>query len=591
MQQKAHDLFCRIFMDARMKDQKVLISKCENDEHCDVDQVILDNFSDLDISKSVCLSSDFHRDIEFDSVFRHLDQTELKGSSHILRQLFECPSNDVGLLRKRQECLKEFGEHDDREFQKLKELESSVLWALTEPEEGISDLFNMMYFKLALMKKLNGCPEVLTGVNLYKIIFSPLVGILAPVIYFIVPYLVIWYSFGINISFRSYIKLLFTTMMNSGVVFGMAPKFKLVQGASYLLSMIFYFTGLFNSVEIAKTLYKVGRHLCGKVDKIAEFLKVSVEVIGKHWTEKMGDAFGGAVGCLSIEEELAYVRTLSFGPFKLLSNFGKHLVAYKSLHVSTLKSILKKVYVIDCVRALGAMRNKFNYGYTEYMTAEQPNMKLSGLRHPCIADAVPNDVSMGGKVPNNIIITGTNAGGKSVTIKGILINALMSQTCGVSCCDACAMTVFDSINAQINVPDSTGHESLFEAEMHRCKATLDGLRDNSGKNLVVMDEIFSSTNPLEAICGAYAVCNKIASFKNSMLIFTTHYNYLTKLSKLGGFVNYKMETLVGNDTIEFTYKLVRGVNKHHLALELLKRNGFDQDIIDAALAVKKKISA
>jgi DNA mismatch repair ATPase MutS len=110
-------------------------------------------------------------------------------------------------------------------------------------------------------------------------------------------------------------------------------------------------------------------------------------------------------------------------------------------------------------------------------------------------------------------------------------------------------------------------------------------------SLIVMDEIFNSTNPLEAVAGAYAVCKKMASYTNNILIFTTHYNYLTKLAKdkTYRFANYKMETIVNFDNIQFTYKLQRGVNKHLLALELLKRNGFDNDVIEEAIAIKNML--
>ena len=87
----------------------------------------------------------------------------------------------------------------------------------------------------------------------------------------------------------------------------------------------------------------------------------------------------------------------------------------------------------------------------------------------------------------------------------------------------------------------------------------------------------------------------MAQYQNNILIFTTHFNYLTKLAKDKSlrFVNYRMGTQHDEKqgTIYFDYKLERGVNKHLLALELLKKTGFDADIIDEAIQIKKHLTS
>jgi DNA mismatch repair ATPase MutS len=164
---------------------------------------------------------------------------------------------------------------------------------------------------------------------------------------------------------------------------------------------------------------------------------------------------------------------------------------------------------------------------------------------------------------------------------------------GITSASSACLTPFTYINTQINVPDATGHESLFEAEMHRCKHNLDMLSSVKGATLIVMDEIFNSTNPLEAVAGAFAVCKRMSQYSKNILIFTTHYNYLTKLAKEPKcrFANYRMETLVNGDKIEFTYKFQRGVNKHLLALELLKRSGFESSVIEDAIVIKNSLQS
>jgi DNA mismatch repair ATPase MutS len=176
-----------------------------------------------------------------------------------------------------------------------------------------------------------------------------------------------------------------------------------------------------------------------------------------------------------------------------------------------------------------------------------------------------------------------------------MVNLIMAQTMGLCASSSAIITPFTFINTQINVPDSTGYESLFEAEMHRCKYNLDSLEklDQKGFSLIIMDEIFNSTNPVEAISGAFAVCKRMSNYKTNMLIFTTHFNYLTKLAKepTCSFANYRMETIVDDEDIKFTYKLEKGVNKHLLALELLRKSGFESNIITDAIKIKNKLTS
>ena len=67
-------------------------------------------------------------------------------------------------------------------------------------------------------------------------------------------------------------------------------------------------------------------------------------------------------------------------------------------------------------------------------------------------------------------------------------------------------------------------ESLFEVEMHRSLAHINMCKSLSDekKSFIIMDEIFSSTNPVEGISGAYAIAKKMASFENSVCLDVDH---------------------------------------------------------------------
>jgi DNA mismatch repair ATPase MutS len=175
-------------------------------------------------------------------------------------------------------------------------------------------------------------------------------------------------------------------------------------------------------------------------------------------------------------------------------------------------------------------------------------------------------------------------------VKSLLANILLAQSICISYSDFCSLTPFKFINSQINIPDCKGKESLFQAEMNRCKYSIDKIASlkDSEHCFIAMDEILSSTNPVEGIAGSYAILKKMSGYKNSVMVCTTHYNYLTKLAKDNRFSNYRVKVEETEEKIHYTYKLEKGVSKQYIALRLLKDNGFDTDIISTAEELKQK---
>ena len=104
-------------------------------------------------------------------------------------------------------------------------------------------------------------------------------------------------------------------------------------------------------------------------------------------------------------------------------------------------------------------------------------------------------------------------------------------------------------------------KNLFEAENDRVREHLDKLAKLSKDkfSFLIMDEIFSSTNPEEGISGGYAICEMLGKYTNSVSIITTHFTQLTKLERTSNFSCYKIP--INRDTngeIEYTYKMEPG---------------------------------
>jgi hypothetical protein len=595
------------FLDKRTKAQRDIIEDFNNNskDHADIAGNLLKSLktfeSDTYIGGDVYLDIEFFKNFQGDNtsktIFQTMDDFSLHGSRLFAEDVLSKPSKDPTLLEARHKALEKFenswDKKDEELLRVLKNNEQHVLWIFEQQEKHVEDLFNILYFRFFAMRGLNKNPTALTCYNLYRILLSPMIGILSPIIYVIVPFFVLTWKLKIKIGFTDYVKFFLKTMFSSPDLFFASGNLKFIRMISYGFSILFYFQGMFNSIEISRTLNKICSYILNRFNGIVKYIKASQTLVEKYWNEDYigsfvvdGKAFSDA------PSESQYAKHLRDARYSLFSNFGRQLHDYKFLKKDIVTSLLLKTYVLDFVKTVTQYRKDNGYGYTQFVSSEKPHMNVVGLRHPCLdrSVVVKNDFDWRDK---NTIITGPNAGGKSTFIKTILINVVMSQTICLSPCDECSMTPFKNIVSQINIPDCKGKESLFEAEMHRCQSNLNLLKNHPDDfTLIVMDEIFNSTNPVEGISGAFAIAKQIAKYPTCLLMFTTHYVYLTKLAKLTNrFKNYHMNVIIADETISFPYKLEKGYSRQYIALELLKKNGFDSDIIDEALEIKKRLTS
>ena len=99
--------------------------------------------------------------------------------------------------------------------------------------------------------------------------------------------------------------------------------------------------------------------------------------------------------------------------------------------------------------------------------------------------------------------------------------------------------------------------------MHRAREHLVKLKSLNSDDFafLIMDEIFSSTNPEEGIAGGYAICEMLGKCENSIALITTHFTQLTDLEKTSNYSCYKIPILRDEkDEIVYTYKLERGIS-------------------------------
>ena len=123
------------------------------------------------------------------------------------------------------------------------------------------------------------------------------------------------------------------------------------------------------------------------------------------------------------------------------------------------------------------------------------------------------------------------------------------------------ITPVDYLHCYINIPDSCSKRQFIQSEANRCKEILDIIEKNpEDKHFCVFDELFSGTNPYEAICTAKAYLEFISKNKNVKFLLTTHFIRLCKICSKEFIENYNMNIEKQGEQLNYTYKLQKGIS-------------------------------
>src|SRR6267142_4117245 len=153
---------------------------------------------------------------------------------------------------------------------------------------------------------------------------------------------------------------------------------------------------------------------------------------------------------------------------------------------------------------------------------------LRGARHPLLLaqgwsdpgrTVVPMDLELGPERPL-LVITGPNAGGKTIALKTLAVQALMAQVgCHVPADEGSRLPVFDDVFAIIGDDQSVAENlSTFSAFVKQAREILDAADEGS---LVLLDELGAGTDPDEGAALAQAILEELAE-RGALVIATTH---------------------------------------------------------------------
>lgn len=281
---------------------------------------------------------------------------------------------------------------------------------------------------------------------------------------------------------------------------------------------------------------------------------------------------------LNFAEKREIDRILREVTLRIRSNYDELLLSYET--VTKLDSIFARGnYSIEIIGSFPT----FDRGR---------GIEIYGGRHPLLLikhgmrGTVPFNLKVGSG--NSVVITGPNAGGKTVLIKSIGLLALMAQSgIHIPAGPDTNLHIFDKILVDIGDSQSIDDDlSTFSSHLSNIKNILEQAGETT---LVLIDEIGTGTDPDSGAAISRSVLLKLHSAE-SIVFSTTHLSALKALaSEVEGFYNASMS--FDTEELKPTYQFRQGIPGSSYAFEILIRLGFEKDFIESATGFVQDISA
>ena len=235
---------------------------------------------------------------------------------------------------------------------------------------------------------------------------------------------------------------------------------------------------------------------------------------------------------------------------------------------------------LDMAISVGGFRRSLE-GYCIPQLEENANkvyLHMEGGWHPLLTHPVKNSI----RADRGVLLTGSNASGKSTFLKMVAVNAVLAQTihtCTAESYHAPVFRIFSSMALRDSIQNG---ESYYIVEIRSLKRILDAAQTETAPVLSFVDEVLRGTNTVERIAAATQILIHLS--ESGVLCFTaTHDIEMTELLK-DCYDNYHFEEVIRDGDISFPYELLPGRAGTRNAIRLLALMGYDKEITERAAA-------
>lgn len=558
-----------------------------NEQKIDLKQNII---TDLELINSIDSSSN--------SIYSYVFNNSNTFSNKCLEQVTQYYTTDVDFLKDNQKLIKTYKSlPNNTDNISTKYTHIIELW--NEIKNDMSFKEKYYYLDWPMLEFLNKSENFLQWMSIYNIA-SPVISFFIPIIILIIPFFVLKLK-GLPLTINDYIEVLKTIIANHaiGKLFTEFNNVELTQKLYLLVSAGFYVFSIYQNIIVCSRFNTNMCKIHNYFSQIKEYLNQTINSMENYLSYSSS---------LHTHYNFNNILIAKINILKELKNkiysISEYKLSFKKIF--EIGHILKYFYEIyEKIEYNDALLYSFGFnGYIDCIEGLQNNIEE---RKVCFAEFTSkkkknsfknnyyavlknnNPVKNNVKLDKNMIITGPNASGKTTVLKSVLINVILTQQFGCGFYDSAKLKPYKYIHCYLNIPDTSGRDSLFQSEARRCKEILD-IIDNNKKDyhLCVFDELYSGTNPEEAIIGSTAFMEYLVKNKYISSMLTTHFiKVCEKLENNKNITNYHMDVTKQNNKIKYNYLLKNGISNVKGGLNVLYDMNYPKEIIENTIEIQK----
>lgn len=561
---------------------------------------ILYNKDKVELKENIATDLELVKTIDSSSnpIYSFYLNTDNDVSKKVTEQIVKYYTTDITYLKDNQKLIKEYTPIPNKYSNYSNIID---IWNEIKLDSGFREKY--YYVDWEILEFLNKSQIFLQFISVYNL-FSPIFSLMMPIFILIIPFFIIRLR-GLNLSINEYTEVLKVIAQSNAIGKIFTTNFSEITTQEKLYIFIsagFYLFSIYQNIMVCFKFHsnmqkihdhfiKINNYLDKTILSMENFLSFSKDL--ESHSEFNSNVRNKMDILKNIKDKLSGISEYSICNLYKFNEIGNIFKYFYELHtdVTYNEAILYSLGFngyIDCIEGLKQNITDKKINFATFSKAGSKKNTFKKSYYACLSNDGSKPVKNTIKLKKNLIITGPNASGKTTILKSTLINIIFTQQFGCGFYESAKLTPFHHIHCYLNIPDTSGRDSLFQAEARRCKEILDCISNNHNEtHFCVFDELYSGTNPEEAESSATSFMLYLQKYKAVTSLLTTHFvKVCRQLDNTKTIKNFKMVTDIdkNNKRIIYTYKIVPGISEVKGGINVLTNLNYPKEIIDRTLA-------